>query len=148
MTQVSKRILNKKIEERILNLFLSAFILTQTKQSAISFIDDLLTPSEKVMLSKRFSIAFLLLEGYGYDRIQAGLKVSSATIGRVAMWLKTKGGGIREIREKIKGNENLKNIWEDIKDSLVEIFVTSPGTNWKVGKQILRERKYSRKKSF
>lgn len=148
MAQVSKRLITKKTEERILNLFISAVVLVQTPKSAISLIDDLLTPTEKVMLSKRFSIAFMLLEGYDYDQIQTALKVSSATVGRVALWLKTKGGGVREIRDKIKRNESLKEIWEDIKDSFAELFLTSPGMNWKAGHQILRQRKYEREKPF
>ena len=148
MSQVSRRFVSKKTEERILNLFVSAVVLVQTPKSAVSLIDDLLTPTEKVMLSKRFSIAFMLLEGYDYDQIQAALKVSSATVGRVALWLKTKGAGIREIRGKIKTNELLKEVWEDIKDSFIELFATSYGTNWKVGRQILRERQQKRRKSF
>ena len=148
MSQVSRRFVSKKTEERILNLFVSAVVLVQTPKSAVSLIDDLLTPTEKVMLSKRFSIAFMLLEGYDYDQIQVALKVSSATVGRVALWLKTKGAGIREIRGKIKTNELLKEVWEDIKDSFIELFATSYGTNWKVGRQILRERQQKRRKSF
>ncbi len=148
MTQVSRRFVSKKTEERILNLFVSAVVLVQTPKSAVSLIDDLLTPTEKVMLSKRFSVAFMLLEGYDYDQIQTALKVSSATVGRVALWLKTKGAGIREIRGKIKTNESLKEVWEDIKDSFIELFATSYGTNWKVGRQILRERQQKRRKSF
>ena len=148
MSQVSRRFVSKKTEERILNLFVSAVVLVQTPKSAVSLIDDLLTPTEKVRLSKRFSIAFMLLEGYDYDQIQVALKVSSATVGRVALWLKTKGAGIREIRGKIKTNESLKEVWEDIKDSFIELFATSYGTNWKVGRQILRERQQKRRKSF
>lgn len=148
MTQVSKRIIAKKTEERILNLFISAVILVQTPESAVSLLDDLLTPTEKLMLSKRFSIAFMLLEGYDYREIQSVLKVSTATVGRVALWLKTKGSGVREIRDKIKRNENLKSIWDDIKDSFAELFLTAPGTNWKVGRQILKQTKYEREKLF
>lgn len=148
MTQVSKRWITKKTEERIMNLFISAVVLVQTPKSAVSFIDDLLTPTEKVMLSKRFSIAFMLLEGYDYDQVQSALKVSSATVGRVALWLKTKGTGVREIRGKIKKNESLKAVWDEIKDSFSELFLTSYGTNWKAGHQILRQRKYEREKPF
>lgn len=148
MTQVSRRLITRKTEERILNLFISAVVLVQNPKSAVSFIDDLLTPTEKVMLSKRFSIAFMLLEGYDYNQIQSALKVSSATVGRVALWLKTKGTGVREVRSKIKNNESLKAIWDDIKDSFSELFLTSYGTNWKAGNQLLRQRKFEREKPF
>jgi uncharacterized protein YerC len=148
MTQVSRRILGIKVEERILSLFVSSIVLAQNKEIALSLVDDLLTPAEKVMLSKRFSIAFMLLEGYDYDQIQSALKVSSATIGRVALWLKTKGAGIRGIREKIKRDESLREIWEEIKEGFAEIFLTAPGMNWKAGRTFLRQRKMDREKSF
>lgn len=148
MTQVSRRILNKKVEERILSLFVSSIVLAQNKDIALSLVDDLLTPTEKVMLSKRFSIAFMLLEGYDYDTIQNVLKVSSSTIGRVALWMKGSGRGVRIIREKIKKTESLKNIWEDVKESIAEILLLSPGMDWSKSRSILHQAKKEREKPF
>ena len=125
MTQVSRRLVNKRIEERILSLFLAAIVLAQDKNLAASFIEDLLTPTEKVMLAKRFSIAFMLLEGYKYEVIEGTLKVSRATVGSVALWLKHKGEGIRKVREKIKRNEAMGKIWKEIKEGIVEILTGS-----------------------
>lgn len=148
MTQVSRRVVSKKVEDRILSLFVSSIVLAQDKDTALYLVDDLLTPSEKVMLSKRFSIAFMLLEGYDYDTIQNVLKVSSSTIGRVALWMKGSGRGIRFIREKIKKTESLKNLWEDVKESIAEILLLSPGMNWRESRKILHQTKKEREKSF
>lgn len=148
MTQVSRRILSKKVEERILSLFVSSIVLAQSKDIALSLVDDLLTPTEKVMLSKRFSIAFMLLEGYDYDTIQNVLKVSSSTIGRVALWMKGSGRGVRTIREKIKKTESLKSLWEDVKESIAEILLLSPGMNWRKSRNILYQAKKEREKPF
>lgn len=148
MTQVSRRLLSKKVEEKILSLFVSSIVLAQNQDIALSLVEDILTPTEKVMLSKRFSIAFMLLEGYDYDTIQNVLKVSSSTIGRVALWLKGKGRGVRIIREKIKKTESLKNLWEDIKEGIAEIFLLSPGMNWQKSRSLLNAAKRERKKPF
>lgn len=148
MTQISRRILGKKVEERILSLFASSIVLAQNNEMALSWMEDLLTETERVMLSKRFSIAFMLLEGYDYDTIQDVLKVSSSTIGRVALWMKGSGKGVRTIREKIKKTESLKNLWEDVKESIAEILLLSPGMNWKTGRGILHETKQGREKPY
>lgn len=148
MTQISKRILSKKIEERIFSLFVSAIVLAQNKETAFSLIEDILTPTEKVMLAKRFSIAFMLLEGYDYDTIQNALKVSSSTVGRVAFWLRKSGKGVKEIREKIKRTESLKKLWGEVKESIAEIFLLSPGMNWQQSREILRQIKKEQEKPF
>lgn len=148
MTQVSRRIVNKKVEERILNLFVSSIVLAQNKEVALSLIEDLLTPTERVMLSKRFSISFMLLEGYDYDTIQHVLKVSSSTIGRVALWMKGSGEGIRSIRNRIKTTESLKSLWDNVKESIAEILLLSPGMDWSKSRSILRQVKKEHQKAF
>jgi len=60
------------------------------------FLTDLLTPTEQVMLAKRLSIAILLTYECDYRTISEILKVSYATIGNVAKWLKLAGRGYRE----------------------------------------------------
>src|SRR3990172_11166533 len=94
MPQVSKRFIGKKTQDHIIKLFISGIALTKTENDAVSFLEDILTPTEKLMLSKRFSIAFMLMEGYDYDSIVDVLKVSRSTIGRVHWWLHTKVSGV------------------------------------------------------
>jgi uncharacterized protein YerC len=52
-----------------------------------SFLRDLLTESERVMLGRRILIARRLIAGNGYDTIQADMKVAPNTIRRVEQWL-------------------------------------------------------------
>ncbi len=148
MPQVSKRLVDKKTQERIVTLFISGIALSQTKEEALSLIEDLLTPTEKLMLAKRFSIAFMLLEGYDYDSIVDVLKVSRSTIGRVNWWLQTRGNGIRSIREKIKKDEKLKNIWEEVQDIILDVVSNMRGVNWRESKKALWQIRQSRKKTF
>lgn len=148
MTQVSRRPLSPKVQERILNLFLNSFTLCSDKESASHFLEDLLTPTERMMLAKRLSIAFMLLQGYDYQTIKSTLKVSSPTVGKVSLWLKEKGEGYRRIINKIKKNERTKVIWDSIVDSIEDLFSTSPGRDWSGAKKKLWQHRRQRQKAF
>lgn len=148
MTQVSRRLINKKTEGRIFSLFISSIVASNSREIAVALVEDLLTPTEKVMLSKRFSVAFMLLEGYDYRTIENTLKVSKSTIGIVSTWLKTKGGGFRKVIEKIKKEEALKGIWEDLKEGIEELLASSRGVNWSRSKSMLWQTKKNRQKPF
>ncbi len=52
-----------------------------------SFLKDLLTPSEKIMLGRRIWIARLLMAGYSQREIGGRLKVSPNTIQKIQQWL-------------------------------------------------------------
>jgi uncharacterized protein YerC len=148
MTQVSRRILSQKVQERIFHLFTNALVKCDSRGSAASFIEDMLTPTEQVMLSKRFSIAFMLLEGYDYETIKRMLKVSTATIGRVASWFKIKGEEVRRIINRIKRDESMKKAVEEIMDSILEIIGTAPGQDWKSTRKMLWHSKKLREKPY
>jgi len=148
MPQVSRRFLNPKTQERIFTLFISSIILSNSKEKAVSLVEDLLTPTEKIMLAKRFSIAYMLIQGYQYSTITQTLKVSKSTVGHVGLWLKHRGNGIRQIITSIKRNESLKNLLAELGDSVVEIVATAPGQDWKQAKRLVLSNKKSREKPF
>jgi len=148
MAQVSRRFIKPKVQERIISLFLSSIVLTGSQEAAASFIDDLLTPTEKIVLAKRLSVAFMLLEGYDYESIKDTLKVSSPTIGNVSVWLKVKGNGVRATIRKIKRNESLQKIWNDIKESVADVLTTSHGYQSRKGRALVKELQRSHKKPY
>lgn len=148
MSQVSKRFVNNKIQDRISSLFISGIILTQSKEEADSFIEDLFTPTERIMLAKRFSIAFMLLEGYDYESIKQVLKVSGSTISNVSYWLKSKGKGIRSIVKKIKKSESTRKFWDEIGETIFEILSTTKQVNSSLQKKSLNQLKASNKNPF
>ena len=80
MTQITKKFVPLKAQERIVELFISAIIKCNSRDITLSLMEDLLTNNEKTMLSKRFSVAFLLLEDYDFRSISKILKVSTATV--------------------------------------------------------------------
>jgi uncharacterized protein YerC len=52
-----------------------------------SFLKDLLTPSERIMLGRRIWIARLLLAGHSQREIGERLKVGPNTVSKVEQWL-------------------------------------------------------------
>ena len=148
MTQVSKRSLNRKTQEKIFELLILSLVMTNNKKDALLFIQDLFTPTERLMLAKRLSIAYMLNKGYDYGSISEVLKVSRSTIGIVSYWLKEKGNGFKNIINKIKQKEALKNIFNEIQDSFEEILSTSKGQNWSNAKKRLWQHHMERKQPF
>lgn len=148
MSQISKRFLQKKTQDRIITLFTDSILLCDTREKSASFINDLLTPTEKVMLSKRFSIAFMLLENYDYNTISQILKVSRATIGKVSNWLKEKGNGFREIYEQLKQKDITREVMNEIKDIIEEFIANTRGQNWSRSKKALWQSRHDKVKPF
>lgn len=148
MTQVSKRCVTKDVEERVLDLFWTAFTHLQTKQSIAIFLQDLLTKTEKVMLSKRFAIAFMLMKGYEYPIINDILKVSDATVWRVKMQLAAPESSLHTVLEGMLQSEKWKTAWRDLEHNLSQIFPPRHGTNWKEARKKQWQKRRSQQKSF
>lgn len=101
MPQVSKNPIPKETEKRIRKAFVKAFVDLNSEDEMERYIFDLLTPTERIMLAKRLAIAALLIWGLPYHSIAEKLKVSTSTIGRVKLWLRTAGDGYRLVIERI-----------------------------------------------
>lgn len=102
MPQVSKNPIPKETEKKIRKAFIKALVDIGSEREMERYIFDLLTPTEQIMLAKRLAIAALLIEGLPYREIAERIKVSTATIGRVKLWLGTAGDGYRLVIKKIK----------------------------------------------
>jgi len=114
MPQVSKYPLAKSTQDRLYHLFLRTIVELKEPIKAEEFFNDLLTPTEKVMLAKRLAIAVMLLKGYDYVSIREVLKVSPGTIGAISMWLKYSGSGYRKALERLIKKEKIDNIFKSI----------------------------------
>ena len=116
---ISKRILDKDLENRIFELFIKTIVDLKDAQEVQDFLEDLISPSEKIMLVKRLAIAILLSKGYTYEAIDNTLKVSRPTINRVSFWLKHgKSGYQRAISGIVKQKKK-----EELIDKIEEIFI-------------------------
>lgn len=146
MTQVSKRVLQKKVEERIMDLFWTSLSMLSKKTEISLFLDDLLTPTEKVMLSKRLAIAFMLIKGYDYPSINERLKVSDQTIWNVKTSLVYKGKGYKTAISQIMSREKWEKFWQNLDNLFSEIFPPRYGTNWKEARRKQWEKRKQQEK--
>lgn len=118
MSQVSKYPLAKSTQNRLYQLFWQTIADLKESLKVEEFFNDLLTPTEKVMLAKRLAITVMLLKGYDYFSIRKALKVSPSTIGTISLWLKYSGSGYRKTLEKLIKKEKIDNIFKTIDQTL------------------------------
>lgn len=146
MTQVSKRMLDKELSERIFEFFIKIVSDLKNPKDVESFIKDILSPTEKIMLSKRLAIAVLLSKGYTYENIDNILKVSSPTIMTVSYFLKNGDGGYQKAVNKIFNMEKKEELVDKIEEILLQLSgpkrYESPAYEQKRkrGKELVRRR--------
>src|SRR3989338_9398310 len=106
MPQVSKKLLARKIEIRMFTVLEKAVADLKSGEDIRNFLDDLLTPTEKVMLAKRLAIAVLLAKDYNYRQICDVLKLSSNTVTSVLKHQVINGRGYAAVVKKILRDES------------------------------------------
>lgn len=121
MTKVSKRILNKELEKYIFELFIKTIVEMKDAELTQNYFDDLLSPTERIMLIKRLAIAILLTKGYTYDKIDETLKVSRSTIMTVSYFLKNGKSGYQQVVNKILEAEKREELLDKIEEILIRL---------------------------
>src|SRR3989304_7936774 len=122
MTKVSRRILNRDLENYIFKIFIKTISKLKEAKQIQNFLDDLLSPTEKIMLIKRLAIAVMLSKGYTYDEIDHTLKVSRPTIMNVSYFLKhgQQEGYQKEIDEILK-DQRREQLFDKIEEILLAL---------------------------
>ncbi len=121
MSKISRRFLDKELENTIFEVFLKTIVDIKTSDEVKNFIEDLLSPAEKIMLIKRLAIAVLLTKGKTYEYIDHTLKVSRATIMNVSLWLKHGKGGYRKVVENILRAQSKQVLIDNIEEILIRL---------------------------
>lgn len=124
MVQVSRRPLSKPLEAAMYTLFHRVLAELRSEREVADLIDDLLTPTEKIMLGKRLAIAFLLDKGYDQRTIHTMMSVSISTVNHVNFWLQNKGNGYRHVISMINQAEHWEEFWQTLDDRLRSTFST------------------------
>jgi uncharacterized protein YerC len=120
MTQISKLQLPKALENQMNTIFHRALADLRSEGEVSDFLEDLLTPTERVMLGKRLAIAVLLDKGYDQRTIHTIMKVSVSTVSSVNYWLKNKGSGYRNVLARLKNQKE----WQELKAGLEDFLKT------------------------
>lgn len=148
MAQVSRNILSKKVEQRIYEIFVEVIASVDKPEEIEYFLNDLLSPTEKVMLGKRLAIAYLLLKSYDQRSICNILKVSLSTVSRVSNNLQIKGQGYKGVINKVFAKEKLTQTLEKLDSFLADLIPPRPGSNWSRVKKEYYEGKRRNQKPF
>ena len=98
---------------------------------AKSFLKDLLTTSEMVMVSRRLQIAKYLARGWTHDQIREYFGAGYSTIVQVDRWLNDGFGGYRQALKKHKEKADNKKTyvppsphsWEKLRKSYPRHFL-------------------------
>lgn len=121
MSQVSNYPVPASVADRIFSIFIKSLVSVKNKKEAQKLIEDLFSPAERIMLSKRLSIAFLLMRGYEYRQISRLLRVSLTTVASVNGQLRYGQGGYREILNKISKEEKLEDFFSKVLEEIVSV---------------------------
>ncbi len=128
MTRISKRPVENNIMDKIYILLFETVGKKSNKNDFFGTLNDILSPTEKIMIGKRVGIMFLLLKNIEYEMICDVLKVSSRTVAKFHFIL-TESRIIRKSLSSIVTKERILDLlmetWLDLR---------GPGTygvNWK-----------------
>ena len=112
MTQASKRIMAKRLEDKVGETFWEVVAKLNKKRETEIFFSELFSRVEKINFIKRLSIVVLLYKGFEWSQICDLLKVSPSTIGKMA--LKMQSNGFSLLFAKIEQEEDWRNFWKEL----------------------------------
>jgi Trp operon repressor len=121
MAQVSKYPISREVYDRIFEIFLKTISSLNSTDLSSNFLQEFLSPTEQVMLSKRLAIAFLLTKEYKTRSISKILKVSMGTINRVSYRYKN-GKYYKMVINKILENEKMEKFWLKVAEQITNVL--------------------------
>lgn len=148
MSQVSKKHVNNDVMDRIFEIFVDLLIAVNNAEKAELFLNSLLTKTEKIVLSKRLSIAFLLANEYSADHIMYLLKVSRQTVWTVKNWLDGDGKDFLKIIKEIKNNKKNKLTMKKFFLMIEEVLTPTFTSDWRRLQSRKRLQEYLDQKPF
>lgn len=150
MAQVSNYPIPKVVADRIFEVFIKTLIGLKNKKEADDFSYDLFSPTEKIMLSKRIAIAFLLLKGYQYREISKILRVSLGTIGSISLSIKHGKGSYEKVLTKIMREEDLEEFFSKTIEKVLSMPASLERNKgvWRYLRDEVRKDRERKKKQF
>lgn len=98
--------LDKKAYKETLAAFDAAVSRARSRKELHTFLHNLLTESEQVMLGRRVQISQMLLRGKSHAEIGRKLKVGPNTVWRVELWLAEQFPEYESIQETARQAED------------------------------------------
>lgn len=146
MTQVSRYPLSESIYQRIFEIFFDSVLKIKNKEEAEIFFTEFLTPTEKIMLAKRISIAVLLSKEYDYRSIKRILHVSFPTIAGVNASLKYTDKGYQQVVERLLKEEKINEILLNVAGGIAAVgaFGGKGSYEWRKVKRSIEKKKFEK----
>lgn len=88
MAKVSYRALSERQRQEMLRLLAKSLLTANNEKEMSQLLQQLLTPSEIVMVARRIQVAGELLHGASYREIRQKIGVGISTIYTIDLWLK------------------------------------------------------------
>lgn len=108
MTHVSRKKIDGKIQNKILDFLVIALTEVKSESEMRLFLDSFFTSTEKIMLAKRLGIVYFLKENVPAEKIAEVLSVTPATVFRMKLWLKVQGEGYALAIKILEKNQNFQ----------------------------------------
>ena len=106
--------LKADIAERLFQNFWEMFANIKQARQIQLFLEDFLSPTEKIMLAKRMAIAILFSKGYDHRTISSMLKVSTTTVNNIARFLNAKTPGYQLLIKKYSQKQSIKEFIQEL----------------------------------
>ena len=100
MPHVSRHTPVRKVSDKIFESLVECVTTKGSTNERRTFFVDLLTPTERIMFSKRFAIIYMLAKGHSFDTIQDTLRVSPSTIARI--WQAIQKGKYTDVVRRVQ----------------------------------------------
>lgn len=126
MPHVSRNPLSPRVEKEIVENLNVIFSSINNGDDMLSFLNSLLTPTEKVMLGKRMAVVILMEEGMKDSEISRMLNLTEITAAKMRLFYEARGSGFKIALKKLEEQKRLKAF----KNTLLEMveFIGKAGT--------------------
>lgn len=117
MPHVSRKKVKKEILNKILDFLVLALTEIKEEKEMRLFLDSFFTSTEKVMLTKRLGVVYLLQQNVSKEKIATILSIGRPTIERMELWLNAEGEGYEiamSILKKSARIDEFKQVFADI----------------------------------
>lgn len=117
MPHVSKNSLSRKAEESLIQTLELVLARLSKEEEIKGFLLSLLSPTERLMLAKRFAIILLLRENLSDLEIAQSLHVTRETVSRMKILSELKGQGYQAAFVKMQDEK----LVQDLKSMLLDL---------------------------
>lgn len=126
MPHVSRYPLSPRVEKEVVENLNIIFSSINRGDEMVSFLNSLLSSTEKIMLGKRMAVVILIEEGMKDSEISRMLHLTEVTVAKMRLFYEARGQGFKIALKKLEEQKRLK-VFKDTLLELVE-FIGKSGS--------------------